>query len=384
MRVNQRPKPGGWRLEEASWRAVALAALLFCSRAHVAVAGEPAATIEEIYAGGEGIAVIERSNRTRTAEIQVRDAVTSVVFTADGARAYVGTAGGKEGAEGRGGIYVLDRSDSQLGTKLTSEPVRELRLHPGGKELYALEGRAPSPEGAGKRKALPDQCRLRILDLAAPQGGTGTTVMAGVGIRDLAVSPDRKTAYFLVPSNDEVRVVALPDASPVGTIDLSGGGADDRRLAAAPARMVLDDSGAKVAVLLGGSAAWGVQIVDLDARRSRRVTVAGGSSPLAGRFLSSKRFLALAARKLVVLDLGEARVVQSCDLRETFTLLAVPPDRSEIFLGAPIPVRTPGARGGSLVEVRDGDSLALLTDVPVAPSLHVLEVSPTRPHAEEP
>ena len=53
-----------------------------------------------------------------------------------------------------------------------------------------------------------------------------------------------------------------------------------------------------------------------------------------------------------------------------------------MYLGSPVALKTEAARGRGLVEVRDGESFALLTQIPVPITVKFLQVAPARKPAE--
>jgi hypothetical protein len=201
---------------------------------------------------------------------------------------------------------------------------------------------------------------------------------------DFVVSPDGKTAYLLDPSHNQLRILELPGGRFIEVMDLAGGEKGDGTYReAAPARLVLDLGGGRAAVLLDGAARSGVVLLSLDERTRKGLVVQNGANIRDGAFLpGGRRMVLLALRRLLVLDLGEARIVQAVPLGEVFTSLAVSPTGDELYLGAPVSVRAPESRRGGLVAVLDGSTYAPLDQIAVPITVKFIVLAPARKPSE--
>ncbi len=338
----------------------------------------------EIFVAHNQIVVIDSAARSPVAEVPLNEVVNGIAFTPDGERAFVGTSGGKDPAASRGGLYLLDVAKRKVAKKLLQNPVKELRISPDGKRVHLLEWEVRTEERAGKKKPVKEPFQLRTLDVSGEEAKSLAAVTVGMDLYDLAISPDQKTAYFLDPGHNGLRILDLGSGGFVEVVNLSGGKkSDGTYFEAAPAKLVLASGGARAAVLQNGPSRTGVLSIDLDARTRRQVLFPHGSSLRAGQFLpDGKRMLAVSLGRLQVLDLEGGQLLQSLPLLETFTSLALSQDGTEVYLGAPVALKTENARGRGMVEVRDGESFALLTQISVPITVKFLQVAPARKPAE--
>ncbi len=347
--------------------------------------GAPAAPALEIYAAHNQIVVFDASERKALGQVPIDEVVNGIAFSRDGTRAYIGTSGGKDPGKSQGGVYVLDTSTRKVLSKVSESPVKALRTHPGGKLLHVLEWNVRMEERTGgKKKPVADQFRLRTFDLSGEEPRSVSSVVAGMDLYDLAVSPDGRTAYLLDPGHNQLRIMDLPGGRFVEVLDLSAGKkAEGTYHEAAPARLVLDPGGSRAAVLLNGTARTGVVLLELDARTRKGVVVPNGSNLRDGAFLpGGKRMLLLALQRILVLDLEAGKLAQAVPLTEVFTSIAVSPAGDEVYLGAPVAVRTREAQGGGLVEVRDGESFSRLAQMAVPITVKFIALAPARKPSE--
>jgi DNA-binding beta-propeller fold protein YncE len=363
-----------------------LAILLPLSAAEDPPKAKPAARPHlEIYAAFNQIEVIDAAERKQVGRIDIDEVVNGIAFSRDGSRAYIGTSGGKDARNGQGGIYVLDPGTRKVLSKVSESPVKALRTHPAGKLLHALEWNVRFAERpGGKKKPVAEQFQLRSYDLSGPEPRSVGSVAAGMDLYDFVVSPDGKTAYLLDPSHSQLRIMELPGGRFIELMDLSGGEKGDGTYReVAPARLVLDPGGARAAVLLDGAARSGVEIFSLDERTRKGLVVQNGSNIRDGAFLpGGRRMVLLALRRLLVLDIAEARVVQAVPLGEVFTSLAVAPAGDELYLGAPVSVRAAESRRGGLVAVLDGATFDPLDQIAVPITVKFIVLAPARKPSE--
>jgi DNA-binding beta-propeller fold protein YncE len=348
-------------------------------------AAPPAGPRIEIYAAHNQIEVFDASERKAVGRIDIDEVVNGIAFSRDGSRAYVGTSGGKDPEKSRGGVYVIDTESRKRLSKISESPVKALRTHCGGKLLHILEWNVHLAEQTGgKKKPVAEQFHLRTFSLEGPEPRSVSSVAVGMDLYDFTVSPDGKTAYLLDPGHNQLRIMELPGGRFLEVMDLAAGQKDDGTYReAAPARLVLDPGGAQAAVLLNGSARTGAVLLDLDGRTRKGLVVQNGSNLRDGAFLpGGKRMLLLALSRLLVLDLAEGKLVQAVPLTEVFTSLALSPTGDEVYLGAPVALRTPEARGGGLVEVLEGGSFAPLARMAVPITVKLIALAPARKPSE--
>ena len=338
----------------------------------------------EIFVAHNQIVVLDSAARSQVAEVPLNEVINAIAFSPDGERAFVGTSGGKDPAASLGGLYLLDVARHKVSRKLLQNPVKEARVSPDGRRLHLLEWQVRTGERAGKKKPVKEPFQFRTLDITGGEARSLGALTVGMDLYDLAVSPDQKTAYLLDPGHNGLRVLDLESGAFVELISLSGGRkSEGTYFEAAPAKLVLASGGARAAVLQNGPARTGILSIDLDARVRRQVLIPNHATLRAGRFLADgKRMLAVSPGRLLVLDVEAGELLRSIPLRETFTSLAISQDGSEVYLGSPVALKTEAARGRGLVEVRDGESFALLTQIPVPITVKFLQVAPARKPAE--
>jgi DNA-binding beta-propeller fold protein YncE len=357
-----------------------------CGEASAPPAPPNRATLgQEIWTAHDQIVIFDASSRKRLETIAVDEVVNGIAFSLDGSLAFVGTSGGKDPEKSRGGLLVVDAAARKVLEKVTENPVKEVRLAPGGKSLHILDWKVRQEERpGGKKRPVADPFYLRAFDVSGPRLREIASVAAGMDLYDFAVSPDGKTAYLLDPTHNALRVMDLPSGLFSGIVDLTGGKKSDGTwFESAPAKLVLEDAGARAAVLLNGSSRTGVVLVDLDRRTRRQIILENGSSIRAGCFLPDGKTLAVVAlQRILVIDLEAGKLLRMIPLPETFGSIAVSRDGKEIYLGAPVALRTAGALGGGLVQVRDGESFGLLTDIPVPITVKFLHAAPLRAKPE--
>jgi DNA-binding beta-propeller fold protein YncE len=337
----------------------------------------PAAAADELYVAHNRLLIVDTGRRRPVAEIPIDEVVNGIAFSRDGA--FLGTSGGKDLAASSGGLYLADAAARRVLRKLSSDPVKEVRVSPDGKGLHVLEWRVRVEEKTGgRKKPVAEPFRLQSYDITGPEPKPVRSVGVGVDLYDLAVSPDGRTAYLLDPGHNGLRVLDLEQGTFVQVLELEGGRkADGTHFEAALSKMAVSPDGARAAVLQSGSSRTGALVVDLDKRTRRQVLFPAGSNLRAGRYTpDGKSILALSLERLLVLDPEAGTVVRTVALRETFTSMAVSSDGSEVYLGAPVALRTKEARGGGLVTVLDGRTLARLEDVPIPITVKFLALAP--------
>ena len=334
---------------------------------------------EEIWAAHDQILIFDAKSREKAGEIAIDEVVNGIAFSKDGTRAFIGTSGSKDPNKSLGGLYMADTRTRRILSKVTSDPVKDLHVHPGGKRLHVLDWKVRQEERpGGKKRPVKEQFQLHTLEITEAEPRRLFTVAAGMDLYDFAVSPDERTAWLLDPGHSLLRIMDLPAGTFADPIDLSGGRrADGTNFEAAPAKLVVDTARRHAGVLLNGPARVGVLLLDLDQRIRKLVLIQNGSNLRAGRFTpDGKRFLAVSLERLLVLDLEAGRLLKSVPLKESFTSIAVSGTGKEIYLGAPVVLKTRDFLGGGMVEVRDGESFAPLTQMATSITVKFIALAP--------
>jgi DNA-binding beta-propeller fold protein YncE len=338
-----------------------------------------ASSAQEIFIAHDQILVLDAAKRTQIARIPLDEVVNGIAFSKGGDRVFVGSSGGKDLSKSRGGLYLIDAASHRVIEKLSGDPVKEVRVSADGKRVHYLDWKVHQEERAGRKKRpVKEPFRLRTFDISGERPRPLGSALAGMDLYDLAVSPDGKTAYLLDPGHNELRLLDPGAGTFLEIVRLEGGKpAEGTGYQAALAKMALAPEGTRAAVLQSGPARTGILLLDLDARSRRQLLVPGGSNLRAAAFLpGGKRLLGLSLERLLVLDLVEGKLEKTVPLKETFTSLALSASGSEVYLGAPVALKTKEARGGGMLEVLSGQTFELLAQVPVPITVKLLAVSP--------
>jgi DNA-binding beta-propeller fold protein YncE len=275
---------------------------------------------DHVYAASNAVRVVDVALGQVTAGIDLRRAVTSIEFSSDGRRAFIGTSDG---------LKEVSAEEHKLTAELTKSPVRQLLRSPDGTRLYVLEHDVVI---AADKTPEPSPFRLKAIDLETGKAAG----VEEIGERILAAIPSFSPDHHHVVVEESGLVRLGKPGTPLSKgekVDLAQG-VPSKALMVRPYVAVSSD-GKTAFVPVEGSPSRVLQI-DLLKGAVRPLSLGGehiirGVAPTA----DGKLLVVNASKLLFLVKLGSGET-EKIDLTDNHTGAVLSPDGRRVYLAQTI------------------------------------------------